>query len=450
MRAKGLQGWTRHAGRGRIGLAALVLAGAGYAGWFQGQAPSGGSVAAYQDTTEACATRRGEAPVAAERPSRWRDHSAVRVHPTDAAQRERVLTWSSDLWSEYPTESPLDVVVDASGRAALAEAGIAYEVLVEDIGRVAEQERVRLASPQVARPAPGDWFSEYRPAEVVDAYLDTLAEADPDATRVERIGSSVHGRPIRAIRISTASDDAPAFVINGGQHAREWISVMTSTCLADRMVRGRAEDPRLASLLDRMQVWVVPLVNPDGYAYSWERDRYWRKNRRGDHGVDLNRNFPTAWGGRGASDQPASPIYHGTHPLSEPEAQALAELIERVPTRLHLDYHSFSQLLLHPWSHTGQPAKDKARMSALGDWMASAIHATHGKRYEVVSGAGLYPAAGTLMDWVYDEHDAVSFVVELRPRRGDGFVLPPEQIVPTCDEALAATLELAERTSYGQ
>jgi len=371
----------------------------------------------------------------------WARRAAVEVTPADDAERETALAASVDLWSDSPDARTVTIVVDGAGRAALDAAGIGFTEIVPDIDAVAAAERARLAQPTAQKPR--GWFAEYKRFESVNNYLDTIAAVRPDLAAVERIGSSLEGRPIRAIRISNAGPQAPAFVINGGQHAREWISVMTTTCLADRLVRRAQTDAAVSTLLDQMQVYIVPVANPDGYAYSWDSDRYWRKNRRDGHGVDLNRNYPLAFGRKGSSNQKASPIYRGTHPFSEPESEALRDLVRRLPVELHIDFHSFSQLLLYPWSHTGEAAPDKRRLKAQATAMAGAIKATHGKKYDVIDGASLYPASGTMLDWVYGETQASSFVVELRPRRGDGFVLPPDQIVPTCDESLAAVLALA-------
>jgi hypothetical protein len=75
--------------------------------------------------------------------------------------------------------------------------------------------------------------------------------------------------------------------------------------------------------------------------------------------------------------------------------------------------------------------------------MASAMFAEHDKRYALMQGVELYPAAGTMSDWAYGEAGALSFTIELRPKMGrGGFVLPPEEIRPTCDEGLAAVLAL--------
>ena len=54
-------------------------------------------------------------------------------------------------------------------------------------------------------------------------------------------------------------------------------------------------DPVVRSLVDSTRIVIVPVVNPDGYLFSWSSERYWHKNRRpnnpSDFGVDLNRNW---------------------------------------------------------------------------------------------------------------------------------------------------------------
>jgi carboxypeptidase T len=370
--------------------------------------------------------------------------TAVRVQIADEASRSVVLERALDLWSDTDAAEVLDVVLAAGDLADLEAHGIDFVVLSPDIDADAELERARLEQAEAARP--GNWFSEYRDYETVDAYLGTLAARGPELVRIQQLGTSVEGRRIRGVRISAAADDAPTIVLNGGQHAREWISVMTSTCIADRLVTDAGVDPRVRAVLDRYAVWVVPVVNPDGYVFSWESDRYWRKNRRGSHGVDLNRNWSVGFGGRGSSSRRWSQIYRGPQAFSEPETRALRDLITNTAAVAHIDFHSFGQLILYPWSHTKTPAPDHDRLAALGDAMATAIAGTHGERYRLSSAQELYTAGGTSLDWSYGERGAMGFTIELRPDGGgNGFVLPPEHIEPTCDEAYAAVLALAER-----
>jgi carboxypeptidase T len=361
---------------------------------------------------------------------------AIRVDAAHAALAESIAL---DVWSEDRGPGmPLDVVV-ASDQLTLIND---FEILDPDIDATAAAERARV---HAYRPG-DDWFAEFRDYRAISEHLQELATEAPARASLHGIGNSVDGRTIWALRIGGTAPDAVPMVIDGTQHAREWIAAMTSTCVADRLVRDYDRDPRIRDFVDHTTLWIVPVVNPDGYQWSWSADRYWRKNRRDGHGVDLNRNFGVGWGGSGSSGLKRSEIYRGAREFSEPESSALRDLAMRVRPVLHVDFHSYGQLLLYPWGYTGTRTKDHARYGALGDAMASAMYAQHGTAYKLMQSVQLYPAAGTASDFMYGEAGALSYTIELRPKGGTGFVLPPEQIRPTCDEGLAAVLAL--RAAY--
>ena len=362
---------------------------------------------------------------------------AIRVSSGDAAIAEALAI---DVWSEDRGAGlPLDVVVTGDALDQLRARGVAFEVLVPDIDAAAAAEYARLHSPTAARPT--DWFGDFRDYTAISARLHELAELAPDRAEVKVIGASIEGRPLWALRIGHGPNK---MLLNGTQHAREWIAAMTATCVADRLVRDYDRDPAIRAFVDRSELWIVPVVNPDGYQFSWGTDRYWRKNRRDRLGVDLNRNFSVAWGGAGSSRFPRSDIYRGAYAFSEPETVALRDLAMREHFAKHVDFHAYGQLILYPWNYTGTPAKDRDLFAAVGDGIASAMFATHQNRYALQPGIDLYAAAGTMTDWMYGEAHALSYTIELRPKGGSGFVLPPEQIKPTCDEGLAAVLALAK------
>lgn len=363
---------------------------------------------------------------------------AIRVDCHHAGACALAAAVATDVWSEDAGPGlPLDLVVTDTALAQLAAAGVAWTVLVPDIDAVARAEAARLHGPSALRP--GDWFTEYRDYEAITARMRELTALAPDRVSLQQIGGSVEGRRLWALRIGRG---ATPMLVTGTQHAREWIAAMVTTCVADRLVRGYDQDPAIRDFVDHTSLWVVPVVNPDGYQHSWSGDRYWRKNRRARHGVDLNRNFSVAWGGEGSSSAERSEIYRGPYAFSEPESVAIRELALREHVVLHVDFHSYGQLVLYPWSYTASPAKDRDRFAAIGDKIASAMFAAHETHYTLKPSAGLYKAAGTMSDWMYGETGALSYTIELRPKGGTGFVLPPDQIRPTCDEGLAAVLAL--------
>jgi carboxypeptidase T len=380
----------------------------------------------------------GEPPVARRLAIRVDCHDSVKCALADAV--------AIDVWSEQRgPDVPLDIVVTTDGLSRLDAANVKWQVLVPDIDAAAAAETERLRRPRATRPA--DWFGEYHDYSEISARLRELAAVAPDRATVQAIGGSIEGRPLWALRIGGDDRGKTRMLVDSTQHAREWLAAMATTCVADRLVRQYGEDPAVRDFVDRTELWVVPVVNPDGYQYSWSADRYWRKNRHGRYGVDLNRNFSVAWGGHGSSRDERAETYRGEYAFSEPETRALRDLVKREGVALHIDFHTYSQLVLFPWNYTSTPADDRDRLAAIGDRIVSSMFATHEQRYKLMQGVELYPSAGTMSDWMYGDAKAQSFTIELRPAgwpgsgRG-GFVAPPEQIRPTCDEALAAVLEL--------
>jgi carboxypeptidase T len=386
------------------------------------------------------------AGIASQCPSRAPHHPtrlAIRVecdHDSSCALAESLAL---DVWSEDRGPGiPLDLVVTDDILPRLAAAHVKWQVLVPDIDALARDEAQRLQ--HTATTASADWFGEYRDYTAISSRLRELAALAPHRASLQAIGASFDGRPLWALRIGGGKTH---MLIDATQHAREWLAAMATTCVADRLVRDYDRDPAIRDFVDHTELWIVPVVNPDGYQFSWSTDRYWRKNRRGSYGVDLNRNFSVAWGGRGSSNSKRAETYRGEYAFSEPETIALRDLVKREGIALHIDFHTYSQLVLFPWNHTATPADDRDRLAAVGDRITSAMFAAHETRYKLMQGVELYPSAGTMSDWMYGEANAQSYTIELRP--GDwpghgrgGFVVPPEEIRPTCDEALAAVLEL--------
>jgi carboxypeptidase A1 len=219
--------------------------------------------------------------------------------------------------------------------------------------------------------------------------------------------------------------------------------------LAEALVAGHGADPFITDLVDRAEFLVVPVVNVDGYVYTWGPDRLWRKNRRDNpgspcFGVDLNRNWGYQWGlDIGSSADPCNSMFRGAAPFSEPEAAALRDFIlARPQVRYQHDMHSYGQLLLAPWGYTAAPPPEHATYQALGAEMAALIKTEHGKAY--VHGptyTHLYPISGGAGDWAWGAANTYSFLFELRGDPG-GFILPPGQIIPNSEEILPAALHL--------
>jgi carboxypeptidase T len=242
----------------------------------------------------------------------------------------------------------------------------------------------------------------------------------------------------------------------GCHHAREWISVEVPYRLAEHLLDHSSSDP-VQQWLQRGEVWVAPMVNPDGHEYTRTEDRLWRKNRRrnpnGSVGVDPNRNYGYMWGTLDistASHVPSDQTYVGPRAFSEPEVRAVRDLVAGQLFAGVLTYHSYSQLILYPWGHTTRPIKDAADLSDVRDLaeeMERLVKGVHGKTYTAQQASQLYPTAGDTTDWTYGEYDVPSLTVELRPASASegGFILPADQIGPCWEENRPAALEFIRR-----
>jgi len=307
-------------------------------------------------------------------------------------------------------------------------------------------------SDTTARALPIDFSSFHTPSQV-NTILADLEAAHPTLCKVTSLGSSLEGRPINVIKISddVTVDDAGEgdVVFFALHHAREWISVETALYLAERLLNEYATVPQVKAAIDNLEIWIVPVANPDGYAWTHNTSgyRYWRKNRRmnsdGTRGVDLNRNWGYQWGlDSGSSPTPVNDEFRGTAAFSEPETTAMRDFLAGLHNvKTLLTYHSFSELFLRPWGYTTADPPGEPTLSRLATRSIAAIAAVHGHTYGETIG---YTASGETTDYLWGEMRVSAFTPELRPTTGglSGFSPPASAILPTAEENYPAALAL--------
>ncbi|KAI8817505.1 carboxypeptidase A1-like protein [Fimicolochytrium jonesii] len=290
--------------------------------------------------------------------------------------------------------------------------------------------------------AAADWFSAFHTYDEIKAWYQALATNNPTlVTFVPSIGKSRQGRDLFAVKITSNKNTATkkTFFFQGLIHAREWISGSTVQWVSNQLVSQYASAP---TLLDTTQFVIVPIVNPDGYVYTWGSNRLWRKNRASPSGVDLNRNYDDGhWGQGGSSSSTSSDTYRGPSAGSEPETQAVQNYF-LAQTNLvgAIDFHSYSQLVLRPLGWTSADSPDEAKNKVIGDGLRDKIYASHQVRYTSQKSIDLYVTTGTSTDFWYNRKRIYAFCIELRPGNAfgnQGFVIDPKQIVPTGEEIWA-------------
>ena len=351
---------------------------------------------------------------------------------------------------EHHTNS--DVIVSETTKNWLSANNIVFETLVDDLKQKIDQDNAAMDLLRSQRDGE-EWYTIYRTYDEVQDKLVEIASSSSIATLID-LGDSYENRAIKGLKFSTGGSDKPAVFFNGCQHAREWITVMATTYFADQLAQVYVNNTFTQTLLDIVDVYIVPIVNPDGYVYTHTTDRYWRKNRQPNSGssyvgTDLNRNWDADWnGGQSTSTSPSSDIYVGSSPFSATEANVVKNYMESIPNlRGHLDIHSYSALVLGPWGYSNSYTPDHAEIVSLGNLMNDAI--TNTNNYPFTFGVGdangaLYLASGTMPDWSYDELGALGYTYELRPNSssGGGFELPEGQILDACAENYNGAMEM--------
>jgi hypothetical protein len=253
-------------------------------------------------------------------------------------------------------------------------------------------------------------------------------------THPDTIGWSHESRPIYAMKISDnpyQSEGEPVLLLTGIHHAREPIGCTIVLEFAKYLLSRYGTDPDITWLIDNRELWIVPVMNPDGYTYNEIGDGYWRKNKRDNNnngqfeesydGVDLNRNYGYMWGydDQGSSPDPSSQIYRGPYAFSEPETETIRQLCNQIHPVVALNYHSYSNLLLYPWGYDDYLTPDDALFDAMAEIMTSASGYQYGTAWEL-----LYNANGTSDDWMYGEQTEKPKIMAFTPEVGEAFWQP--------------------------
>ncbi len=242
--------------------------------------------------------------------------------------------------------------------------------------------------------------------------------------RLDTLGFSFEGRPLLAVKISdnVAVDepDEPELLFMGLHHAREWPSLEIAYFLIDSLLTAYNFDDHITDLVDSREIWVMPCVNPDGYAYCHDQGNDWRKNRRffsqfTSYGVDLNRNYNGAcngismgaWGTTttdGTSHYPWDGVYCGPFPFSEAEIQVVRDLYLAHDFVFSVSYHTYMEGVIWPWGYAaGQQVPSDDLLSEFGARMASRITRQSGSgTYDAAQSTVLgYTTTGDTDDWAY-------------------------------------------------
>ncbi len=344
----------------------------------------------------------------------------------------------------------------------ISEAGFEYEILIHDmtqyyqsrnkgINKDSLMREIRIKTKDTEYPTPENFtlgsMGGYHTFSEMIADLDLMHELYPELISEKAAISetmSIEGRPIYWVRISNSpqeTTDKPKVLYTALTHAREPASLQQMLFQMWYLLENYGSNPEITYLIDNLEMYFVPCVNPDGYVFceTTEPDggALWRKNRRlngdGSYGVDLNRNFGYMWGydNSGSSPSPSAATYRGTEGFSEPETQSIKEFAETYDFTLALNNHTYSDLLIYPWGYENLLTPDSLVFIEYAKLLTEENAYIYGTVYETLS----YFANGGSDDWFYGEQETKNKVLAFTPEAGspiDGFWPSIDKIVDIC------------------
>ncbi|XP_065794564.1 carboxypeptidase A4-like [Muntiacus reevesi] len=328
-------------------------------------------------------------------------------------------------------------------KVILESQGTAYSITTEDVQTVLDTEEQQMQH-NVHQELSSNCFNygAYHTLEAIHKEMDNIVKYYPRLASTVTIGHSFENRSMYVLKFSTGKGRwRPAIWLNAGIHAREWISPATAIWTARKIACDYGKDSVITSILKKMDIFVLPVANPDGYVYTHTHNRLWRKTRSVNPGstcigTDPNRNWNSSFGGVGSVADPCSEVYHGPHPHSEVEVKSVADFIKKHGNfKCFIDLHSYSQMVLYPYGYTATRAQDADELDMVAKNTAKALATLSGTQYRVGSiFSVIYASSGSTIDWAYDNGIKYAFSFELRDTGDYGFALPASQIIPTAQE----------------
>ncbi|EFR00836.1 carboxypeptidase A1 [Nannizzia gypsea CBS 118893] len=401
-------------------------------------------------------------------PFDYSGYKVIRV-PTqknNVKEVQRIITdLDLDTWKYPKAEGQnADIVIPPSQISSFMEriSRMDSEIMHEDLGLSISNETTFEA--YSAGYAPDiNWFKSYHSYQDHISYLQDLQGLFRTRSEFIDAGKSHEGRTIPALHLwgSGGKNSKPAIIFHGTIHAREWITTMVTEYMAWSFLSQYNKNADITSIVDNFDIWIFPIVNPDGFSYTQTNNRLWRKNRQPNPnarcpGRDLNRNYPYQWVGPGSSSNPCSDTYRGAQPGDGTEIKVHIANMKKIASykgiAMFVDWHSYGQLFMSPYGYscTARPPTD-ARHQELSKIFAQALKAVHGTPYKTGPICNtIYQVNGDSVDYALEVLKVkYSLTAELRDTGARGFVLPADQIIPSGEETLAGTVAMLKAALRG-
>ena len=338
----------------------------------------------------------------------WASTYRAALHPKDYAATLRLLaSRHADIAGADWQAGTIEVITDDEGLKAL-----------KDLGEPLEVRAV------FAEKAGAGWLDEYTDPEEMEQFITDLAAQYPDLMEVIPLTDPLfEGHIVYAVKITHGKGTKPVFFLDAQHHAREVMTAEIARDAIQYLVTNYGTDPQVTQWVDAIEIWIVPIVNPDGANYVFTHDPMWRKNRNPNCAVDINRNYEFSWNKcRGSSSQCQAEDYRGTGAASEPETRGITTLMEVLKPLFYLTYHSYGQYIIWPYG-CDYSSEDDA-LGDIGGALNSILEDDTGRTGNYRMGTSfdtLYITDGTADDEGYGRLGTFAYCIEVNSDRAGGF-----------------------------
>jgi len=231
-------------------------------------------------------------------------------------------------------------------------------------------------------------------AEFVDT-MHVLANNHPDICKLETLGFSHSNRLILAMKLSDSvwvDETEPAVYFDGATHGDEKIGWAICFELIKYIVQNYYDNQQIYTLVNSREIWIVPMINPDGYYNS---------SRYNGRSVDVNRNYGWMWGNESSC---------GSDAFSENEATAYYNLFVKQPFVVYTTYHAGDSVISNPWSYTSYDTVPEKFLI----WHLAQRYSQNGNYYPYGQGSIImYLINGSSKDYCYGFGGEVSWSIEV-------------------------------------
>ncbi|MEF8835299.1 MAG: M14 family zinc carboxypeptidase [Candidatus Thermoplasmatota archaeon] len=294
---------------------------------------------------------------------------------------------------------------------------------------------------------------EYPSVGELYGWYEDLEKEYPNLIQNHSYGESYEGLDLYAWEITADNDtvveEKPTILIDATIHAREWSTPQVAAYFTWRLLDEYDTNETINWIVNNRRIFVVPVVNPDGYIHdgngTLEEREYWRKNRNDSTptdavGVDLNRNWDIHW--EEGDDNASNETYHGEAPFSEPETYHLKEFMIENDIDSYQNLHSHWGTLLIPSTNMTDPTPHDdwyrgtaEHMTSLTTMLGEDEQYSYGQPHEEIG----YSASGAADNWVYNEIGAQAYTYEIYTGEweedfAEGFYPPKEDIMTINDD----------------